>query len=123
MNDSIKKRIQQIDIENYIWIVYLFIIGFSFYANKLEKDYFLDHNIKSKERYRKINASIFAVLIVVYSYFEKESIESLFQKKNTKVHQYDILSFIATSAVLLSGILFFYIIIVDKDIDEEIAFN
>ena len=123
MNETQKKRLQQIDIYNHIWIIYFFIIGFSFYGNKLEKDYFLNHNIYSKEKYRKINASIFAVLIIIYSYFEKDALESLFQKKSFSIHQYDILSFIGTSAVLLSGIIFFYIILNDENLDQEIAFN
>ena len=67
MNYNINKRLEQIQIENYIWIVYLFIIGFSFYANSLEKDYFLTKNIQSKNSYRKINATVFLILILVYS--------------------------------------------------------
>lgn len=124
MNENIKKRLKQINTENNIWIIYLFIIGFSFYANKLEKDYFLTKNEKSKENYRKINAIIFIILIIVYSYFEKDALDS-FQNKNKSTTQqyYDTLILIATSAVLLSGIIFLYIIIKDDNLDEEIAFN
>ena len=124
MNYNINKRLKQIEIENSIWIIYLFIIGFSFYANKLEKDYFINNNIKSKELYRKINASIFTILIVIYSYFEKDSLESFFNKnKSNSQKTFDTLSLIATTAVLLSGIIFLYIIITDNNLEEEIAFN
>ncbi|MBQ6134710.1 MAG: hypothetical protein IJI60_00140 [Bacilli bacterium] len=119
-----EERLQKIEIENFIWIIYLFIIGFAFYSNSLEKDYFLTKNENSKQRYRMINACIFLVLIFVYSYFEKDAITSLQeQDKNNKKRNLDILSFIATSAVLLSGFLFLYIILVDNDLEEEIAFN
>ena len=122
--NNISKRLEQIQIEDFIWIVYLFIIGFSLYANSLEKDYFLTHNIQSKNTYRKINALVFLVLIIVYSYFEKEAINSLQnQNKSEKQEKLDILSFIATTAVLISGIIFLYIILEDDDLEEEVAFN
>ncbi len=124
MNEKIQKRIKQINIENNIWIIYIFIIILSYYANYKEKDFFLNNNQESKETYRKINALIFSILIIVYSYFEIDAITSLKESpKNTQNNNYDILSFIATTAVLISGIIFLYIIINDKDLEEEIAFN
>ena len=124
MNDNINKRLQQIQTENNIWIVYLFIIGFSFYANHLEKNYFLTKNDQDKQAYRKINATIFLVLIFVYAYFEKDAITSFCnQNKSKKQKQLDTLSLIATTAVLISGLIFFYIILEDDNLEEEIAFN
>ena len=71
-----------------------------------------------------INAIIFILLIFVYGYFEKDAISSLQEKNKTeKKKNLDILSFIATSAVFLSGLLFLYIILVDENLEEEIAFN
>lgn len=119
-----KKRIKQIDIENNIWIIYFIIIGLSYYGNYYEKDYFKNNNIKSKEIYQKTNTIVFTILLVIYSYFEKEAIASLKENnKNKRQKEYDILSLIATTAVLISGIIFLYIIIDDKNLDEEIAFN
>ena len=90
-----KKRIQQIEIENKIWIIYFIIIGLSYYGNYYEKDY-----------------------------FEKEAVNSFREKNKSKDQKkYDTLSLIATTAVLISGIIFLYIIVNDKDLDEEIAFN
>lgn len=119
-----EKRIKQIDIENNIWIIYFIIIGLSYYGNYYEKDYFKNNNIKSKEIYQKTNTIVFTILLVIYSYFEKEAIASLKENnKNKRQKEYDILSLIATTAVLISGIIFLYIIIDDKNLDEEIAFN
>ena len=124
MNQDITKRLQQINTENRVWIIYLFIIGFSFYSNYLEKDYFLNNNQKSKEIYRIINISIFMTITLVYLYFEIEAIESLLEKdKNAKRKKYDALSFMASTMILLSGIIFLYIAIDDKNIEEEIAFS
>ena len=82
MNNNIEKRLKQINIENNIWLIYLIIIELSFYSNKLEKDYFINKNNISKETYRKINTIIFIVLILVYSYFEEDAIESFFNNQN-----------------------------------------
>ena len=123
MND-ISKRLNQIKMENYIWILYLFIIFFSFYANSLEEDYFLTKNEKSKDLYRKINASIFIVLILVYAYFEKDAIISFLNKdKNIRQKHFDTLSLFATTMVFISGFIFLYIILEDENLEEEIAFN
>ncbi len=124
MNNDINKRLKQIQAENLIWILYLFIIGFSFYANSLEKDYFLTKNKTSKETYRRINASIFTILILIYTYFEKEAIISYqTSHKNKKQNNLDTLSLIATTLVLISGLIFLYIILKDDNLEEEIAFN
>ncbi len=125
MNNNISKRLKQINIENNIWLFYIIIIGLSFYSNKLEKDYFINHNINSKETYRKINTIIFIVLILVYSYFEKDAIESFFNNinKTNKQKEYDTLILIASTAILISGFIFLYIILDDKNLDTEIAFN
>ena len=124
MNNTIQKRLNQISMENNIWIIYLFIIGFSFYANHLERDYFLTQNKKSKDNYQLINACIFTVLILVYSYFEKDALDSYKQKNKTeKQKTFDDLSLFATTLVLISGFIFLYIIIEDNDLDAEVAFN
>lgn len=116
----IEKRLKQINNENIIWIIYIGIIILSFYSNSLETDYFLNKNNTSKDKYRKINIIIFTTLVLVYSYFEKESVESLNSINKTK---YDNLSFIASTLILISGIIFLYIAIDDNNLDTEIAFN
>ena len=118
------ERIKKIDIENNIWIIYLGIIFICFLANSYEKDYFINNNQNSKNTYRKLNILVFIVLVFVYSYFESDAIKS-FQNKNKSSQQtkYDNLSLVATTLVLISGIIFLYILIEDKDLLEEIAFN
>ena len=34
--------IKEIETENFVWIIYLFIIGLSFLANRFEKDYYIN---------------------------------------------------------------------------------
>ena len=120
MNNYKLNRIKQINIENNIWIIYFIIIGLSYYANYFEKDYFKNDNQESKEKYIKINTIVFSILLGIYSYFEKDAIISFNNKNRSK---YDVLSLVGTTAVLISGIIFLYIIINDKNLDSEIAFN
>lgn len=124
MNDK-EKRLQQIRIENYIWVIYLVIIGLSYIGNYFEKDFFLTNNVESKETYRSINTFIFLVLIIIYAYFEKDAYDSFLNTKNKSKNQrkYETLIFIASTAILISGFIFFYIIIEDTNLETEIAFN
>lgn len=119
-----QERLKQIKIENYIWIIYLGIIILSYCANYYEKDYFLTKKEESKRKYRKLNSTVFIILIIIYSYFEKEAINS-FKTKNKSIEQqeYDTLSLIASTLVLISGYIFLYIILKDENIGTEIAFN
>ena len=124
MNDQIKKRLEQIKIENNIWVIYLIIIALSYYSNNLEKDYFINKNEESKNNYRKINILIFTILVIVYLYFEKESLDSIKEKNKTENQKrLGTLSFVGSTAVLISGLIFLYIAISDTNLEEEIAFN
>lgn len=119
-----EERIKQINIENNIWIIYLIIIGLSYYANYYEKLFFESNNPRYKNKYRKINGLVFTILIIIYSYFENDAINSY--KNNKTKYKNTFLSkliLIATTLVLISGIIFLYVIIKDNDLEEEIAFN
>lgn len=123
---NIKKRIEQIEIENFIWIVYLFIIGLCLYANTFEKDFFKTGNLKSKEKYRMLTIIIFVIAIIVYIYFfidSYDSVKSMSPYINTREKNLNNLSFIGSSLILISGIIFLYIAVVDNNLDVELAFN
>ncbi len=125
MND-VSNRLKEIKIENYIWIIYLGIIFLSYYSNSLEKDYLLNNNYISRETYRYIMIIIFTILVLVYLYFLFDSYNGI---KNIDINNMDetdrlsLLSFIGSLLVFISGIIFLYIAINDKDINVELAFN
>ncbi|MBP3840776.1 MAG: hypothetical protein IK997_01470 [Bacilli bacterium] len=126
MNSDINDRLKQISIEDKIWIIYIGIIIMSFYSNYLEKKYFLNNDYKSKETYRKITTLIFLILIVVYLYFLKDSIDSirkLNKNDSEKKKKLVYLSFIASLLIAISGFIFLYISLVDNDLTVELAFN
>lgn len=126
MNDEINNKLEQISTENYIWLIYIGIIFFSWIDNNYEKRYFLYNDIESREKYRKLLIIIFSVLIIIYLYFLKSSIEDIKNLKpsdSEKKKRLVYLSFLGSLFIVLSGIIFLYIAINDKDIEIEIAFN
>lgn len=124
--ESIEERLQEIKIEDYIWVIYIIIIILSWYANSKEEDYLINNNNKSKEEYRNIMIFIFAVLVIIYFYFTKDSYNGVKNLKNTDTEKKKYLmyaSFIGSLLILISGVIFLFIAILDEDIDVELAFN
>lgn len=125
MNNS-KAILNEIETENFIWIIYLLIIGLSFLANSFEKDYYINNNLESKDIYRMINIFIFSVVLVVYLYFFKGNfkvINELSVFDSYKKKRFNELNFIASALIVIAGVIFLYIAIYDENLDTEIAFN
>ncbi len=124
--NNIEEKLKEIDTENFIWVIYIGIIILSYYSNYLEKNYFLYHDIKSKQEYRKIIIFIFSVLIIVYFYFLNSSLDDVRnitpndpRYKNNLI----MLSFIGSLLIFISGLIFLYIAFKDENLDVELAFN
>ena len=120
-----KERLKQIKIENFIWLIYLGIILLSYYSNNLEKDYFINKNDCSKEKYRYTLIIIFSILLIIYIYFFNSSYNDLknINKYSKEKQNKIVLSFIGSLLILLSGIIFLYLAYKDENLDVELAFN
>ena len=126
MNNDLKAKLNQMKIEDLIWLIYIGIIFLSWYSNELERKYFIFHDEKSKEIYRKIIIFIFSILVVVYFYFLIDSIGSLKELKPwdpQKKKDLNTLSFVGSLLIFISGLIFLYIAIEDEEINVELAFN
>ena len=124
--EEINQKIKEINTEDMIWIVYIGIIFLSFVSNHFERKYYLNNDINSREKYQKILIFIFSVLLIVYIYFLKGSIDSIKKLKETdskKKKEMVYLSFIASLLIAISGVIFLYIAIIDDNLDAELAFN
>ena len=122
LNDKLK----ELKTEDYIWIVYIGIIILSWYSNSLERKFYIYNDNISKEKYRKIMILIFIILVVVYLYFLKGSVEDLKKLKSTdsiKKKRLVYLSFLGALFVALSGFIFLFIAFSDQELDVELAFN
>lgn len=125
MNEK-QNLLNQIKHENFIWIIYIGIIALCLYGNSLEKKYVLFNDYYSKEKYRKITIFIFSIALIVYLYFfidGYKSITSLSAFDSKKKKDLNYLSFFSSTLILISGVVFLYIAIVDTDLDVELAFS
>ena len=123
---EVEDKLRQIKIENYIWIIYIIIIVISYYSNYLEKDYFVNNSIESKEKYRESLIIIFSILLIIYLYFTVDAYKSVLSlKENDSKEKKDLvtLSFIGSFLILISGIIFLYVAYNDYNLDVELAFN
>lgn len=125
MNDKLD-RLEDIKIENFVWIIYIGIIILSWYANSKETKFILYDDEKSKKEYQNLMILIFTILVIIYVYFTKDSYDDLMNLNESDTEKKKILhlaSFIGSFLVLISGFIFLGIVIVDDEIDTEIAFN
>jgi len=125
-SEEIQERLKALNIEDFIWIIYLGIILLSYYSNSIERKYFEYNNEEDKEKYRSIMILIFSILIFVYIYFLQDSVKSLINLKpsdSSLRKNLVFLSFIASLLIAISGFIFLYIAIKDKDVEVELAFN
>lgn len=76
MDDRLKK-LNDIKIENIVWIIYIGIIILSYYANTKEKKYLLYNDQISKKEYQNLLIIIFSILVAIYYYFVKNSYEEV----------------------------------------------
>lgn len=119
-------KLKQIAIEDKIWIIYIGIIILSWYSNNLERKYFINNDYNSKNKYQKTLIIIFSILVIIYFYFLKSSLDDIKNLKLTdSIHKKNLtyLSFIASSLIVISGLIYLYIALTDEDISVEIAFN
>lgn len=124
--EEINKKLKILNTEDYIWLIYIGIIFMSWYSNSLERKYFTENDIESKTKYQKIMVLIFTILIVIYLYFLKESINDIKNLKpwdTPKKKNLVYLSFLGSLLIAISGFIFLYISIVDENLDIELAFN
>ena len=125
MDDRLKK-LNDIKVENFIWVIYIGIILLSWYANDKERKYLLYNDQRIKKEYQNLLIFIFTILVFVYYYFAKDSYDSLQninEDDSDKKKGLLSASFIGSVLILISGIIFLGIAILDEEIDVEIAFN
>lgn len=126
MSKETEERLKQIKAENYVWVIYIFLIILCFISNYYEKNYFLTNNQISKEKYRNILIFIFSVALLVYTYFLYDSYKdykNLSIYDNKKKKDFTKYSLIGSILIFIAGAIFLYIALNDQDIEVELAFN
>ena len=124
MDNELRKRLKEIEIEDIVLGIFVVVIILSYIANQIEKNYFINRNELDKKRYYYIQIIVFLIVVivniyyVVISYYELSSL-SLYDSSKRKKYAY--LDFVAGLFALVAVFIIFYIAITDKDIDAEIS--
>jgi len=74
--DDLKRKLQLIRNEDFIWIIYYFITTFALVSNKLEKDSLIYKDKRKKQSVNNINMTILIVAFLIYLYFVVVSYEN-----------------------------------------------
>ncbi len=75
MNVGIK--LQRISEENFIWVVYFFIIIAALLSNAYEKYFLETKDLRNQKIFRTLNITIFCVAFFIYLYFVIISYENV----------------------------------------------
>ena len=126
MSKDIEDKLKELNIEDFIWLIYIGIILMSWYSNSLERKYYTCNDLQAKEKYRDIIIGIFIALLCVYLYFLYSAFNDYKKLKpsdSEKKKRLVTLSLIASLLIVISGTIFLYIAFADKDLNVELAFN
>lgn len=115
-------RIKQTKIEDFIFLVYYIIITLSLYANVIERRYLIYKNHADREKYRYLLLIIFIIATIIYFYNVISSYDD-FKDSDGYNKCLNKLSLIASILILISGVIYVYIIYQDREIGVEIAFT
>jgi hypothetical protein len=126
MNDNINTRLREIRNENKIWIIYIGLIILSYIANYYEQLFLFNKSSSEKEKYRIIMIIVFSILLCVYLYYFIDSyntLKSIDKNVNSKAYFLNVLALIASLLIVISGLLYLYVLLYDENLDVEIAFS
>ena len=115
-------RIKNLKYENIIWGIYIVIIALNFISNGYEKEYYLTKDIRYRKIYKNINIFAIGIKILIYAYTEINSYLNYMNKSNNKEKdKFKEYSLIASTLILLGGLILLYNAIFDDTIEDEIA--
>lgn len=109
---NFSRTLQELKIEDFIWIIYSFIVLGAMISNVLERDWVLKHHEKSRREYKKINETIFVVTFIIYFYFVvltyQRVIESKQQHIPIKTLFLNEANFVAACLFLIGGAIYLF---------------
>lgn len=126
MDNELEKRLKEINVENIVFGIFIIIIIMGYYANDREVDFFLNRNEDAKRDYYYIMIFIFLVVVIISGYYSYQSyidVLNLNKREYSKRKEYTNLNFIANTLALISGLIYLYIAITDKNIEAEISLS
>ena len=124
MSNEKIQAIRRINIESFIWVIYIFLVGFNLYSNYLEKLYLKTNKRFYKQKYRQINRIVLSIIIIIYIYFAylafKDETSLPNTKNNIQKKRLANLVFIASILFLIGGVISLYVATKDNDFPDEL---
>ena len=122
MNNNIIETLKRINIEDYIWIIYLFLVGYNLYSNYLEKKFLISKDKYLYNKFHSINTTVSFIALIIFIYLLITSYEDLNKlninsKENEK--KFKTLTFIASLLFVIGSAISLYVVAKSPDLDNE----
>lgn len=118
-------RLQRLNNEDMIWVIYLFIAIAAIISDKFERDFILSKNTIAHKKFRTINIVVLTVALFIYIYFVFLNYEDVATLKKEVTKKEVILthaSLVAALLFLIGGIITLFVEINRANIiDEEVG--
>lgn len=123
MNDKIFKELNRIKIEDYIWIIYIFLVCFNLYSDYLEKLFLTTNDQVAKNKFRNINKSVSVIILIIFIYFlivSYQDIKELNYNSSLLEKKLKNLTFIASLLFVIAGAISLYVTFKSPDLDSGV---
>ena len=122
MNSNIIETLKKIKIEDYIWYIYLFLVGYNLYSNYLEKKYLITNDKNLYDKFHKINTTISFIALIIFIYFliiAYEDLNKLNINSKEDEKKFKTLTFIASLLFVIGSAISLYVVAKSPDLDNE----
>ena len=107
-----EEKLKELNIENLIWYIYIFIAILALLSNYYEKNFYKYKVYQDKKLSHKINTIIYTIAIIIYIYFIYLNI------KKAKRYFYSNLGLYAAIMFFVGGIIYLYIEVNNNTVEE-----
>lgn len=80
---NIGVKLQRINQEDFIWVIYFFIVIAALISNNFERNYILKRNPQDQKNFRLINITVLIVVFFIYLYFVIINYEDIHQLRKS----------------------------------------
>ncbi len=122
---NIGVKLQRINHEDFIWVIYLFIALAALVSDQFEKDYIINNNLESQKKFKLINITVLIIAFFIYIYFvllNYKSISELKEDAKRKEVLTSHLSLIVSLLFLVAGLLNIIVELHRDTPEEDIGF-
>lgn len=119
---NLSQALQELETEDFIWIVYSFIVIGAIISNVLERDWLIKHEKKSWQGFHGINTAIFFVSFLIYFYFVYLNYRHLKETRNYSSMKELFLNeanFVAACLFLIGGLIYLFTEIASNSFEDE----